>query len=147
MFDPWSYILIFASILVISLVFIVILVLSKIRYPLRYNQTILYVVAAFFQETFPKSKLPKEGFKVKDHIINNVWMFILYYKLVLIWYIYSMVITNMYMSVLIKQLTHTHYVGSVESLEDVLDQNLIPLMFQRSSSIDPWKQSTDQTLR
>ena len=74
-------------------------------------------------------------------------MFILYYKLVLIWYIYSMVITNMYMSVLIKQLTHTHYVGSVESLEDVLDQNLIPLMFQRSSSIDPWKQSTDQTLR
>ena len=65
----------------------------------------------------------------------------------LIWYIYSMVITNMYMSVLIKQLTHTHYVGSVESLEDVLDQNLIPLMFQRSSSIDPWKQSTDQTLR
>ena len=74
-------------------------------------------------------------------------MFILYYKLVLIWYIYSMVITNMYMSVLIKQLTHTHYVGSVESLEDVLDQNLIPLMFQRSSSIDPWKQSSDQTLR
>ena len=65
----------------------------------------------------------------------------------LIWYIYSMVITNMYMSVLIKQMTHTSYVGSVESLEDVLNQNLIPLMFERSSSIDSWKQSSDQTLR
>ena len=69
------------------------------------------------------------------------------YKLVLIWYIYSMVITNMYMSVLIKQMTHTHYVGSVESLKDVLNQNLIPLMFERSSSIASWKQSSDQTLR
>ena len=65
-FDSWSYIFILTSILVISLVFIVIIVLRKIRYPLRYNQTILYVVAAFFQETFPKSKLPKEGFKVKN---------------------------------------------------------------------------------
>ena len=65
----------------------------------------------------------------------------------LIWYIYSMVMTNMYMSVLIKQMTHTSYVGSVESLKDVLNQNLIPLMFERSSSIASWKQSSDQTLR
>ena len=65
----------------------------------------------------------------------------------MIWYIYSMVITNMYMSVLIKQMTHTSYIGSVESLEDVLNQKLIPLMFERSSSISPWKQSSDQTLR
>ena len=65
----------------------------------------------------------------------------------MIWYIYSMVITNMYMSVLIKQMTHTSYIGSIESLEDVLNQNLIPLMFERSSSIDHWKQSSDETLR
>ena len=58
-----------------------------------------------------------------------------------------MVITNMYMSVLIKQMTHTSYIGSIESLEDVLNQNLIPLMFERSSSIDHWKQSSDETLR
>lgn len=63
------------------------------------------------------------------------------------WYVYSMVITNMYMSVLIKQMTHTSYVGSVESLEDVLRQNLVPLMFEKSSSIGLWTDSVDPTLR
>ena len=63
------------------------------------------------------------------------------------WYVYSMVITNMYMSVLIKQMTHTSYVGSVESLEDVIRQNLVPLIFEKSSSIPLWTNSVDPTLR
>ena len=65
----------------------------------------------------------------------------------LLWYVYSMVMTNMYMSVLIKQMTHTSYVGSVETLEDVLNQNLVPLVYERSSSIVQWKQSSEPTLR
>ena len=67
--------------------------------------------------------------------------------MVLLWYVYSMVLTNMYMSVLIKQMTHTSYVGSVESLEDVINQNLVPMMFEKSSSIKVWNQSSDSTLR
>ena len=68
-------------------------------------------------------------------------------QVVLMWYVYSMVITNMYMSVLIKQMTHTSYVGSVESLEDVISQNLVPLIFEKSSSIPLWTNSVDPTLR
>ena len=53
----------------------------------------------------------------------------------------------MYMSVLIKQMTYTSYVGSVESLEDVIRQNLVPLIFEKSSSLHLWSQSGDPTLR
>ena len=63
-FDPWSYVLIMTSVLVVSLVIMVILI-RRFLYPVRYSQTILYVVASFFQETYPRSKLPKEGFKVR----------------------------------------------------------------------------------
>lgn len=63
-FDPWSYVLIMTSVLVVSLVILVIIIVRSL-YPVRYSQTILYVVASFFQETYPRSKLPKEGFKVR----------------------------------------------------------------------------------
>lgn len=63
-FDTWSYILLLLSCLVVSLVLVVTVVCRRLVFPMRYTHTILYVVAAFFQETYPKSKLPKEGFKV-----------------------------------------------------------------------------------
>ena len=78
-FDTTSYILIVSSVVVTSLVFSLLvwlnrflqqenrvivkfnsdpLLFDRMSHPHRYSHTVLYVVAAFFQETFPESKLP-----------------------------------------------------------------------------------------
>ena len=125
-FDAMSYILILASILVTCLVFMFLVWLNKMKYHFKYTHAILYVIAAFFQETSPETKLPRGTL-----------------KLILMWYIYSMILSYMYMSVLIKKLTVTKYVEPIDTLEDILNQNLLPLMFEHSSLIPEWHQSQD----
>ena len=70
-FDEWTYLLILVSILVVSLVYISMLHLQDIIYPTRHTQTFLYVVAAFFQETYPRSKLPRGGMRVDLQFISD----------------------------------------------------------------------------
>ena len=64
-FDKWTYLLILASVLTVTLVF---LLLSYCQHsftsPSILPETLLYVVSAFFQETYPVSKIPHGGMKV-----------------------------------------------------------------------------------
>ena len=64
-FDKWTYLLILASVLTVTLVF---LLLSYCQHsftsPSILPETLLYVVSAFFQETYPVSKIPQGGMKV-----------------------------------------------------------------------------------
>ena len=96
------------------------------EYHAKGSHTILYVIAAFFQETYPESKLPKGALKI-----------------VLMWYIYSMVLSYMYMSVLIQKLTIQKYVSPVNTLNDILRQDFSPLLFEHSGEIREWPSSSD----
>ena len=129
-FDDTSYILILSSILVISLVFMFLVRLHKMRDQFKYSHAILYVIAAFFQETYPEAKLPRGTL-----------------KLILMWYLYSMILSYMYMSVLIQKLTIQKYVSPVNTLSDILDQDLDPLYFEHSGEVTEWPESTDPIQR
>ena len=122
--------MILLSILVISLVFMFLVRLHKMRDQFKYSHAILYVIAAFFQETYPEAKLPRGTL-----------------KLILMWYLYSMILSYMYMSVLIQKLTIQKYVSPVNTLSDILDQDLAPLNFEHSGEVTEWPQSTDPTRR
>ena len=67
-FDKWTYLLILVSVVTVTLVF---LLLSFCQHsftsPSILPETLLYVVSAFFQETYPVSKIPHGGMKVPLH--------------------------------------------------------------------------------
>ena len=58
-----------------------------------------------------------------------------------------MMVTYVYMSVLIQQMTQTKYVGTIETLADVVNQNKIPLIYYKSSMIDVYRQSESYVKR
>ena len=64
MFDVETYLFILATIVLMIAVLISMIIIQKLDYPMRYSQTVLYVVAAFFQETYPKTKVPRGALRV-----------------------------------------------------------------------------------
>ena len=62
-------------------------------------------------------------------------------------YLYSSLLTYMYMSVLIRKMTVTRFVAPVESLDTMVQQGLAPLMFKHSSQIGEWQRSDDPLKR
>ena len=129
-FDTTSYILILLSILVTFLVFMFLVWLNKMKHHFKYTHAIFYIVVSFFQATYPESKLPRGSL-----------------KLILMWYFYSMILSYMYMSVLIQKLTVTKYVEPVDTIEDILNQDLVPFIFEYSSLVKEWKNANDQSKR
>ena len=65
----------------------------------------------------------------------------------LLWYVYSMMLTYVYMSVLIQKMTQTKYTGTVETLPDILDNGLTPMFYHRSSLISDLASSRDPVKR
>ena len=64
-FDKWTYLLILASVLTVTLVFLLLSYCQQsFTRPSTLPETLLYVVSAFFQETYPVSKIPHGGMKV-----------------------------------------------------------------------------------
>ena len=122
--------MILGSILTLSLVFTFLVWINKMKDQFKYTHAILYVIAAFFQETYPEAKLPRGTL-----------------KLILMWYLYSMILSYMYMSVLIQKLTINKYVSPVNSLGDVFTQHLSPLLYEHSAEISDWPTSSDSTQR
>jgi len=59
------------------------------------------------------------------------------------WYLYSMILTSVYTSVLIQQMTQTKYVGTIENLADIVNQNYIPMAFYKSSLMIDYKNSNN----
>ena len=126
-FDVPTYVLIGVSILLICIIFVVLYVRPSLGKP---SSAIFYLLAAFFQETFPESRLPVGSF-----------------RLILQWYFYSMTITFMYQCVLINKLTVAEFDRPVDSVDELLAQDLTPLIFHKSSNRDEWKISKDAGLR
>ena len=126
-FDVTTYILIGVTILIVCLLFII---LSFRRSLAEHSSTIVYLVAAFFQETFPESRLPWGSLRI-----------------ILQWYFYSMTITFMYQCVLINKLTLAEFDRPVDSIDRLLAQELTPLIFGKSSNIDEWRNSKDGRFR
>ena len=126
-FDVTTYILIGVTILIVCLLFII---LSFRRSLAEHSSTIVYLVAAFFQETFPESRLPWGSLRI-----------------ILQWYFYSMTITFMYQCVLINKLTLAEFDRPVDSIDQLLAQELTPLIFGKSSNIDEWRNSQDGRFR
>ena len=126
-FDVTTYVLIGVSILLVCLLFIL---LSVHRSLAEHSSTIVYLLAAFFQETFPQSRLPWGSLRI-----------------ILQWYFYSMTITFMYQCVLINKLTVAEFDRPVDSIGQLLAQDLTPLIFYKSSNIEEWKNSKDGGLR
>ena len=66
-FDKWTYLLILASVLTVTLVFLLLSYCQQsFTSPSILPETLLYVVSAFFQETYPVSKIPHGGMKVRQ---------------------------------------------------------------------------------
>ena len=126
-FDVTTYVLIGVSILLVCLLFIV---LSVHRSLAEHSSTIVYLLAAFFQETFPQSRLPWGSLRI-----------------ILQWYLYSMTITFMYQCVLINKLTVAQFDRPVDTIGQLLAQDLTPLIFYKSSNIEEYKNSKDGGLR
>ena len=112
------------------MVFTCLVWLNKMKEHFKYSHAFLYVIAAFFQETYPEAKLPRGTL-----------------KLILMWYLYSMILSYMYMSVLIQKLTIRKYVLPINTLSDIVDQDLAPLIFEYSGEISEWPNSRDATQR
>ena len=126
-FDVTTYVLIGVSILLVCLLFIT---LSVHRSLAEHSSTVVYLLAAFFQETFPESRLPGGSLRI-----------------ILQWYFYSMTITFMYQCVLINKLTVAEFDRPVDSISQLLAQDLTPLIFYKSSNFEEWKISKDGGLR
>ncbi|XP_023349125.1 uncharacterized protein LOC111717896 [Eurytemora carolleeae] len=133
LYDVFSlniYLIILLSICLVCVLFIVLVYQDGHKFEYRYTYAVLYVLAAFFQETYPETRLPRGA-----------------YFIILQWYLYSMMLTTMYSSVLITQLTYTKPAYPVNTLEDVVNKGLKPLMFEGSSLIDDWRQSDNEIYR
>ena len=126
-FDVTTYILIGVSVLLVCFLFIALAVDRSLA---EHSSAIAYLLAAFFQETFPRSRLPGGSL-----------------RLILQWYLYSMTITFMYQCVLINKLTVAEFDRPVDSIGQILAQDLTPLIFYKSSDMEDWKNSKDGTLR
>ena len=71
-FDKWTYLLILASVLTVTLVFLLLSYCQQsFTSPSILPETLLYVVSAFFQETYPVSKIPHGGMKVPQFNTAN----------------------------------------------------------------------------
>ena len=67
-FDKWTYLLILVSVVTVTLVFLLLSYCQQsFTSPSILPETLLYVVSAFFQETYPVSKIPHGGMKVPLH--------------------------------------------------------------------------------
>jgi len=123
-FGPSTYVWILISLVLFCLVFLGLVYKDGQTSGFRYSYAVLYVLAAFFQETYPESRLPRGST-----------------FLIIQWYIYSMVLTIMYSSVLITQLTYVKPEGGVNVLEDIVIKGMSPLLFYRASEVDSWAAS------